>query len=148
MVPSRCPRNRPAWRLVPYVAASGKCEVRDYLEQLKANNFKSFAMFDQALRPRFEMEGPFAVGTPYWEGLGDGLFEISWGRHRIYCSVEDPRRIMMYVAAYKLWRKFKREHKRLCEQRRAEMLSSAYDEEFRELTLRAYQQRREKNGHS
>lgn len=86
------------------------------------------------------------VGPPHWKGLGGELFEIRWRRHRIYCSVEDPRRVMMYVAVYKLWDKFRASDRNKCLTRRADTLSADYDEEQRKFKYLAYCQRRGKNG--
>jgi hypothetical protein len=115
------------------------------LERLKADNLKSWLHFEEIRRQMLE-RGPFAVGPPYWEGLGDGLYEISWGRNRVYCSVETERCVVMYLGVYKLWKKFRRSDRRACEARRNDFLSAAYDQEQRELKYLAHCQRRGKNG--
>jgi hypothetical protein len=138
--------EKPVWRTLPYISASGASEVLDYLEELKASDLKSWLHFKNICE-QIVARGPFAVGPPYWEGLGDGLFEISWGHNRVYCSVEGTRVVMMYVAVYKLWKKFRPEDRKKCEARRADVQSVAYDEQQREYLYLAHCQRRgKKNG--
>ena len=136
---------RQQWRTVPYIEASGRCDVLDYLENLKAKNLRSWQHF-QNIRSQVIERGPFAVGPPYWEGLGDGVYEVSWGRHRIYCTIEPEKRVVMYVAVLKRWRVFRNSDRALCEARRVDFLSPDYDEEQRALLYKARCQRRGKNG--
>jgi hypothetical protein len=132
--------------LVPYVKASGSCPVMDFLEDLRSSDLRTFLWFNEVLRPLIEERGPFEIGGSYWEALGDGLYEISFGRRRIYCSVEGRRVIMMYQAVRKTWQKFRKSDRKLCEQARAEVQSGEYDEEKRAYLYKLYIQRRTRNG--
>lgn len=144
-MPNPPPSSGGGWRLVPYIKSSGHSPVLDFLEQLRLGDMKRYAPF-QMLRKEFESRGPFAVGGPYWEGLGGGLFDISWGRCRIYCSLTDPRQIMMLLGLIKRWRTFTNSDRRLCEQYKSDIESGAYDQEQREYRYQAYCERRGQGG--
>lgn len=131
------------WRVVPYIAPSGSCDVRDYLDNLRNTKRRSWEQFD-IIRKEIEERGPFALGGPYWEAVGDKLYEISWGRHRAYCSVEGERVVVMYVAVLKLWPKMRKGDRRKCLSRRDDFQSIDYDFEKRTYLYLAHQQRRGK----
>ncbi len=119
----------------------------EFFSALEEADFESYSYFQETLRPLLESD-PFAVGPPIWEGLGDGLFEISWGRHRVYCSVENPRRILLYMGVKKFWRAFRKEHRRTCKRCRAEVLGPDYDQEARHYMYLELCKRRKQNGPS
>jgi hypothetical protein len=133
------------WRTVPYVSPSGASEVVDYLRDLRDGNRKSWEFFEN-IRSQIVERGPFIVGPPYWEGVGGELFEVSWGRHRVYCSVEEPRLVVMYCAVYKLWPKFRSADRRKCETRRSDFRSGEYDEESRSYLYEMHRQKRDNRG--
>ena len=134
------------WRLVPYIAPSGHSAVMDFLGELHRTEPKSFIKFHEIVVPRLEERGPFHVGPPMWEGLGDGLWEIRWGRCRIYCSIEHVRRVFMYDGVIKRWRAFDKTDRQRCQQGRADVASGDYDEEEREYLYHDYCQKRQTNG--
>ena len=136
---------RQPWTTVPYIGPNGCCDVLDYLDKLRGRKINSWQNFEN-IREKIETDGPFAVGPPYWQGVGDDLFEISWGHHRVYCSVEHPQRVLMYLAVYKLWPKLRPGDRKKCNTRRSDVRSSAYDDEQRQLKYLAYCQRRGRNG--
>lgn len=147
-VPSRRPADsgpQPPWQTVPYIAPNGACDVIEYLAGVRKEDARSWLRLENIRKLMIE-RGPFAVGPPYWEGLGDGLYEVRSEQHRIYCSVEPQRLIVMYLAVWKLWPKFLSKHRRLCEARQQDFQSAAYDQEQRELLHKAYSQRKGKNG--
>ncbi|MEP6494941.1 MAG: hypothetical protein ABJF01_19800 [bacterium] len=133
------------WQTVPYIRANGGCDVLDYLDRLRERKLRSWLHFEE-LRKQIIARGPFDVGPPYWQAVGDSLFEISWGHNRVYCSVEGQRIVMMYAAVYKLWPKFRSADRRKCESGRDDVRSAAYDQEQRELKYLAFCQRRGKDG--
>lgn len=145
------PKKAPSlpWKVVPYIAPSGRCDVLDYLEDLRDRKRRSYEHFE-IIRAEMEARGPFNLGGQYWEAVGDQLYEISWGRNRAYCSVEDNRIVVMYVTVLKLWKKMRASDRRLCLSRRADFqtigsdLKDGYDLEKRELLYRAYRQKRGK----
>ncbi len=142
------PGHGGGWRLVPYVTATGRCQVLDFLEALRSQAFAKYVHFQEVLRPEFETRGPFNVGPPSWENLGDGWHDIRWGgRCRIYCSVEDARLIVMYIGVIKRWRTFDRSDRKRCANGRADFLSEDYDQEQREYLYYARCQR-QSNGRS
>jgi len=134
------------WRLVPYIGESGHSQILDWLEDVHAQHPTRYIEWQEVVKRRLLDHGPFAVGPPLWEGLGDGFFEVRWGRCRIYCSVESGRRVMMYEGAIKRWRKFDLRTRRICEQRRADVQSDAYDEEQRNYRYLDYCKKRGRNG--
>ena len=114
----------------------------DFLEDLRGQALAKYVLFQEVLRPQFESRGPFNVGPPYWENLGDGWHDIRWGgRCRVYCSVENPRLIVMYAGAIKRWRTFDPGDRRRCENGRADFLGHDYDQEKREYLYHARRQR-------
>jgi hypothetical protein len=146
-MPDGSPRRGSRWRLVPYIQDTGKSSVMDFLDSLREQSPKVYEEFHQVVKPQFEEHGPIDVGPPRWEGLGGGLAEIRWfGSHRLYCSIESGRRVMLYMGVVKYWRIFKREHRRFCDTARADVLSGAYDEKARERKYRALRDKRGKNG--
>ena len=146
-MPNPPPQSGGGWRLVPYISASGRCPVREFLRDLKRSNPRAAADFYELWRPRFEKHGPFVVGPPHWEGLGDELYEIRWcGKCRIYCSVEPIRRVLMYMGVVKRWRRFDPEHRRTCDNRRADVRSKDYDDQKREYIYHGVNQKRRENG--
>lgn len=143
-MPNPPPSSGGGWRLVPYIMSSGHSPVLDFLDELQESNLKRYENFI-TLRAEFQTNGPFAMGY-YWEGLKDGLFEISWGRCRIYCCIRDPRQIMMLLGAIKLWKKFLNSDRKLCLQYKGDIESGTYDQEHREYRYRVYCQRRGQDG--
>jgi len=131
------------WRVLPYISPSGASDVLDYLEDLKRKNRREWERFE-IVRKEMEARGPFDLGGQYWEAVGDQLYEISWGRNRAYCSVENDRIVMMYVTVRKLWPKMRPKDRRKCLSRRADVQSRSYDLESREHLHRAHRQRRGK----
>lgn len=141
-MPSQPSGHRTRWLLLPYVAPSGRSQVLDFLDGLRESDFDRFAYFHEVLKPQFESTGPFEVGPPHWEGLGRGLFEIRWARCRIYCSVEPPKLVVMYLGLVKRWRRFEPNDRKICDRNRSDFLSDGYDTEKREYMYRARQRRR------
>ena len=140
------PQKGGGWRLVPYILPSGRCPVFDeFFDQLRRTNLKRFVEYRDIWKPEFEKHGPL-VGPPHWEPLRGGLFEIRWGRCRIYCSPESERRIVMYMGVVKRWPKFTNRDRRACEERRAEFLSPVYDQDERERAYLALRKERANNG--
>jgi len=108
---------------------------------------RQYAHFQHVVRPEMEVRGPFEVNGRYWESLGQGLYEIRFGKGRIYCSVIGLRRlIMLYRAVIKRWPKFRPEDRRFCEQCKPDAESADYDQEKREYLYRNLCQRRTANG--
>ena len=135
---------RPAWQILPYIATSGSSDVLDYLESIKDTKRRSWEHFEN-LRKQIEQRGPFALGGPYWEAVGDQLYEISWGRNRAYCSVEGERIVVMYVAVLKLWPKMRSGDRKKCLVRRDDFRSASYDHEKRTYSYLGHRQRRGKS---
>lgn len=133
------------WKLVPYIEENGRSQVLDFLEDVRAHDLEAYALFYESIKPEFEKRGPFEVGPPYWEGLKGGLWEISWGRRRIYCCLQPQKRVLMLLGVFKRWRRFRDADRRICERYRADAERPDYDHE-----ARAYRywvrQRRGKNG--
>jgi hypothetical protein len=115
------------------------------LEFLNGLGDERLVVFHETVTPALELHGP-DIGSPYCEQLDDGFSEISWGRCRIYCSIIDPRRFMMYVGVIKLWPRFRPRDRRLCEHGRADVESGNYDQESRQLLYLARLQKRSANG--
>lgn len=136
-------QQRPPWRTVPYIAPDGRSDVLDYLNDLRSRDVRAWQRIEN-IREQFIARGPFVVGPPYWEGVGGGLYEIRSNHYRVYCSVESEQRVVMYVAVFKLWKKFR--HRTLCDTRRADFLSADYDEQKREYLYLARSQKRGRNG--
>jgi hypothetical protein len=131
---------------VYYISPAGACPVMDYLEALREADFNSFEFFLENLHDPLLKDGPHSLPKPYWEDIGDGFSELSWGRNRIYCCIESPRRVFALVAVEKRWRAFRNKrgkYVRLCEQRRADIRSGTYDETTRNA---AYQHHRGQRG--
>jgi len=145
-MPSPPPKAGGGWLFVPYIAESGKSEVQDWLTQLREDRFTDFVFFQETLRPLFVTEGPFKVGPPYWEGLGEGLYEVRFGRCRLYCSVEDARQIVMYRGVVKRWPKFDAKDRKFCERGREDFKSQEYDQEKRGYLYRDHCQKRSQSG--
>lgn len=145
-MPSPPPHPRGGWRLVPYIGPSGKCPILDYLNELRRMDRRRYLQFQEVLRPMLESRGPFDVGPPYWVGVGDSLWEIRFGRCRIYCSIKDPKQAMMLLGATKFWKKFRPGDRALCLQRKADCENEAYDQEQREYLYRGLCKRRRENG--
>lgn len=136
----------PGWRFVFYIAESGKCEVWEMLEELRETDFPSYTFFLNNILEPLKENGPFALPKPYWEDLGNGFSDLSWGRHRIYCCVEPPRRVFALLAVpEKRFRSFFSKKGRLvekCESRRADIRSGNYDEGKRNAAFQEYRRRR------
>lgn len=133
------------WRLVSYITEQGRCVITEFLADLRRTNARAYVEFLEHWRPLFEAQGPFRIGPPHWEGLGGELYEIRWGRNRIYCSVERVRTVMMLLGRIKTWPKFTKEDRKVCEQRLADVRSRSYDQSQRQKAYEARQQRG-KNG--
>ncbi|MES2178340.1 MAG: hypothetical protein V4550_10830 [Gemmatimonadota bacterium] len=139
--------HQPSWRFLWYITEAGASEVFDYVEELRDSDFTSYSFFLDNLHDPLLSDGPFALPKPYWEDIGDGFSEISWGRNRIYCCIEPPRRVFALVAVEKRWQAFaskRGKYVRLCEQRRADIRSGAYDEKKRNEAFHAHRARRGK----
>lgn len=144
----RPPLKRGGWRLVPYIKATGRCQVLDFLVALRARALTKYVTFQEVVKPLLEERGPFQVGPPYWENLGDGWHDIRWsGRCRIYCSVEDPELVVMYTGCEKRWRTFDDGDRQACESGQADFTSNDYDQEQREYLYHA-RRNRESDEHS
>jgi len=137
------PNSGGGWHFLPYVNPSGRSPVLDFLAELQEKHVKKRLQFD-VLRQNLEAAGPFAVGGTYWEAVGDELYEMSWGRCRIYCCLSkvSRKRVMMLLGVIKLWPKFRPGDRNLCLQYKADIESAAYDQEHRELLYQAHCQRR------
>lgn len=142
-MPSPSPDVGGGWHFLPYINPSGRSPVLDFLDALRAQHLKRRVAFD-VVRQALETAGPFAVGGSYWESVGDGLYEISWGRCRIYCCLSKMtrKRVMMLLGVIKLWPTFRGSDRNLCLQYKADIESDAYDQEHRELLYQAHCQRR------
>lgn len=130
------------WKLLPYIAETGKSEVIDFLDELRSSRFKMFVHFDHVVKPLLEEKGPFAVGPPHWEGVGGSLYEIRSGKVRIYCAVKHPKVVLMYRGVVKFWPLFRGSDRSICERYHVDAMSSRYNQQQRELEHLAYQQRR------
>lgn len=140
-------QGQPPWRFVYYITESGACEVFDMLEAMRDEDYKAFTYFtDNILQPLLK-NGPHSLPKPLWEDLGNGFSDLSWGRHRIYCCIEPPRRVFALLAVdEKRWASFfskRGKFIRLCEQRRADIRRGNYDEKKR---YAAFNQHRERRG--
>jgi hypothetical protein len=142
------PPDDGGWRLVPYIKQSGRCPVLDWLnDELYSENPVAYWDFHDVWKPRFERNGPHAVGPPHWEGLKRELYEIRWdGNCRIYCSIESQRRIVMYLGCVKRWDIFDRGHRKTCDERRKDFRSTDYDQQARTYKYYALYQKRGQNG--
>lgn len=139
------PAGSERWRLVPYVEASGKSRVMEFLDGLREANPKAYEEFYQIIKPEVEEHGPWA--TSWWVPVGRHLAEIKWfGPHRLYCSVESDRRVLLYMGVVKRWPKFKTAHRRFCEWAREDARSADYDEESRSRKFCKLREQREKHG--
>jgi hypothetical protein len=137
-------RTQPSpWWLVCYVTEQGQCPVRRFLRDLRRKDPKSYVEFRTHWVPLFVELGPFRIGPPHWEGLGGELYDIRWGRNRIYCSVEPAQTIMMLLGRIKMWRTFDNADRRICEQRLADVRSDSYEQAQRETIYEARHQRGE-----
>jgi len=141
-------RVRGSWRLVPYIAPSGRSQVLDFLDSLRLKDFPRFVQVREVLMPEIENRGPFLIGPPIWEGLGAGFYEIRSARVRLYCSVMDPRLVMMYRGVVKRWPRFREEDRRICQRARKDAESDAYDQEKREYLYRGICKKRGQAGPS
>jgi hypothetical protein len=107
-MPSPPPASGGGWKLVPYIEANGKSQVLDWIAEMRKKDFRDYVQLRESLWPEFESRGPFAVGGRYWAALGDALYEIRFAnRRRIYCSIKNPRLVMMYMGVLKMWPKFR-----------------------------------------
>jgi hypothetical protein len=144
-MPNPPPAGGPGWRFLYYISPAGACDVIDYLNELHDSDFKSYTFFIENLHDPLVKNGPHSLPKPYWEDLGDGISDLSWGRNRIYCCIEPPRRVFALVAIEKRWRAFegkRGKYVRLCEQRRADIRSGNYDEGNRNAAYQAHRKRR------
>jgi hypothetical protein len=133
------------WRLVPYIAPSGKSQVLRFLEDYRQSDFNGYAHLVEVVFPQLKATGPF-TGPPHWEPLGGGLGEIRSRQCRIYCAVLSARRVMMLMGVIKRWRIFRNSDRRYCETCRTDAESSAYDQEKRGYLYKLHCQRRRANG--
>ena len=142
-MPSPPPNQGGGWSFVPYITPSGKCEVLDDLDRLRGKEMKKYAQFEKVIKPAMEKYGPFEVGGGYWESVTGGLYEVRFGRGRIYCSLRSQL-IMMYRYVTKFWPKMRPTDRTFCERCRAEADSVDYegDYEKRSLLYRGICQRR------
>jgi hypothetical protein len=141
-------KPQPPWRFVYYITEAGACEVFDFLEELRDGDFASFTYFHENILKPLLANGPHSLPKPLWEDLGDGFSDVSWGRHRIYCCIERPRRVFALVPiAEKRFPSFQSMRGRLvrkCERRRADIQSGNYDEATRYAEFNNHRERRGK----
>jgi phage-related protein len=123
---------QPSYRLVPYVNASGKMPVQDFLESMAVSDPPAYAKFQDLVRPLLEEFGP-RTPMPHFKHLPPTDFsEIRWDgkdnvHYRVYCTVEDRGRILVIHAVSKRWSKFDRGDKKVCKNRYADYKNPSYN---------------------
>lgn len=137
--PPRSPQPSAGWTLAPYITEQGRSELSDWLQGLRKSHFRRWVDFEKVKRPLLETRGPLIVGPPLWEALKGGLFEIRWWKCRIYCSIKDPKTVIMYRGAIKYWTKFLDEDREFCERCRIDAEGAEYDHEARNFRYLARQ---------
>ncbi len=116
--------------------------MNDFLEEVARDDPAAFALFQEVLRPQLEESGP-GVGEPLFKriraksiyGLSD-FGEIRWKgeshvHYRIYCSIENPRRLLAYHAVPKRWPVMTPHDKKICKTRFNDFHSASYNERER-----------------
>lgn len=104
----------------------------EYIRALANDDFSAHQHLVEIVLPLLARHGPFVVGPPYWEGLRGGLYEVRSEKVRVYCSAEPERRVVMYIAVTKRWRRFRESDRRLCNTAMADFRSPDYDQQHRE----------------
>ncbi|CAN5139659.1 hypothetical protein BH09GEM1_BH09GEM1_19590 [soil metagenome] len=118
---------------IAYITAFGRSEVLEYLAELERLDAYAYAGWDHEA----EMIGRHGtdIGAPHWGWLGDGLGEVRWRvgktRHRVICSEESERRIVMLMPQDKKWKAFSPEARKTCLKRRTDFRSPEYNQSAR-----------------
>src|SRR5215203_5731431 len=64
------------WEILAVVDRQGRCQVLDFLDELRADARPARRFLDLTLRVYLPLEGPPAAGAQLCKPLGDGLFEL------------------------------------------------------------------------
>lgn len=121
-----------AWRLVYYVSRSGRMPVKDFLDDVAVRDPSRYAYFEDVLLPLLNEHGP-GLGGPHVRKLAPTAFwEIRWsgsdrGHHRLYCTVEPGRRMLLLHGCTKRWRRFDPLDRQVCRDRHDDYRSGGYD---------------------
>lgn len=116
--------NGQQWRLVPFRTSGGREPVNDYLASLRDTDTRAFLLWQKVVLPQLMENGP-GVGEPIFKRLsfagvrdfGEIRFRSGGTSHRLYCSIEEGRKLVLYHAVDKKWNKMKKQDKRICANR-------------------------------